>query len=488
MSRRTARLGSRHALLLASLVASFVASIPGAAQAHAPLAPLPASTPGAGPIAAAPLAIFRTEPLELTRREQDALLLDAPEADLARFLSPDERERFHAYRRPRWMRAVANLAIQLALFYLLLARGLASRIYAASERQQARLARRVPARLRARLAGVEAALDRLWGAPDWPAALLFASSLAALGCLSQWPTSLVFDWLLPRQHGLSSQTFLRWLQLSSLALATQLFGLAALAFGLWGLLRRVRRVWLWLGVPAGILVALAGLADPLTLQLRNQLVALPAGPQRAAIEAVLQRAGLAAEELDRIDAHRDTLALDAFIVGQGATRRIVLYDTLLDALAPPELAAVVAHELGHLRDTSRLVRATLAGLCVPFLLWACMRLLEAAARKRRFGIEDARDVRALPLLLCLVFLAAATCMPLANRLARARELRADLFALDLTRDPASLRSALLKLGRKNQLDPAPPALVAALLYDHPTLAKRLGLIDAWEEAERAGER
>ena len=490
------RLGHRR-LLYALLLASLPASLPGAAQARALAGPRLAHERQAAAhaasqvsrlVAAAPLAIFRTEPLELTRREQDALLLDAPDADLSRLLSQDERERFHAYRRPRWMRAVADLAIQLFLFYLLLMRGLSARLYASSERLQARLAGGVPPRLRARLAGFEAALDRLWGSGDWPTALLFASSLAALGCLSQWPTSLVFDWVLPRQHGLSNQTFLRWLQLSSMALTTQLFGLSALAFGLWGLLRRVRRVWLWLGVPAGVLVALAGLADPLTLQMRNQLVALPAGPQRAAIEEVLQRAGLGAEEIDRIDAHRDTLALDAFITGQGATRRIVLFDTLLDALSPPQLAAVVAHELGHLRDTNRLVRATLAGLCVPLLLWLGLRLLERAARKRRFGIVDAREVRALPLLLCLVFLAAVSLMPLSNRLARERELRADLFALDLTRDPASLRTALLQLARKNQLDPAPPALVAALLYDHPTLAKRLGLIDAWEEMEKSGER
>jgi len=97
-------------------------------------------------------------------------------------------------------------------------------------------------------------------------------------------------------------------------------------------------------------------------------------------------------------------------------------------------------------------------------------------------------VRALPLLLLAAWMLATAASPVANLAARDRELRADLFALDLTRDPASLRGALLQLARKNQLDPAPPALVAALLYDHPTLARRLGLVDAWEAAAARGER
>jgi STE24 endopeptidase len=446
------------------------------------------------PIEAAPLrttlAILRQEPLGQTLREQDDALLDAPEADVSRFLSAGEIAKFHAYRRPRWMRGIADLLIQGALFLLLIFGGRGARIHAACVRRQevikASVARKP--KLGKALRDLRQLLDKAWGASDWLAAILFALALTSLRCLTLWPSSFIFDWLIPRAHGLSDQSLLRWFALALFALCKESIGLAAMAFGLWALLRRVKHAWLWVGVPAGLLIATLGMLDPLSVKLLNQLTPLEPGPARTAIEALLTRSGIEAGQIDRIDAHRDTLAIDAFVIGQGKARRIILYDTLLAALTPGQIAAVVAHELGHLKDGTRKLRAALGGLAVPILLWLALRFLGLAARSRRFEFREVTDLRALPLLLGAAWLCAVLASPIANHLSRDRELRADLFALDLTRDPESLRAALLALARTNQADPAPPFLVATLLADHPTLTMRLGLIDAWETAARAGSR
>ena len=452
------------------------------------------AVPAPRPLEAVPLqtrlAILRTEPLEQTRREQDDALLEAPEADVARFLSAGEIAKFHAYRRPRWMRAIADLAIQGALFFFLVFGRLGSRIYTACVRWQQHIEINIA---RQPMLGVgprdrQRLIDKAWGGTDWPAAILFALALTSLRCLALWPTSFVFDWLLSRAHGLSDQALLRWCALAIFQLLKESIGLAALAFGLWALLRRLKRVWLWVGVPAGTLIALLGMLDPMGLKLLNQLTPLEAGPARTAIEALLTRTGIDAGQIDRIDAHRDTLTIDALVIGQGKARRIILYDTLLAALTPGQIAAVVAHELGHIKDGARNLRAALGGLAVPILLWLALRFLGFAARTRRFEFRQVTDIRALPLLLGAAWFCAVLSGPIANQFARDRELRADLFALDLTRDPESLRAALLVLARKNQVDPAPPFLVAALLADHPTLTKRLGVIDAWETAARVGTR
>ena len=400
--------------------------------------------------------------------------------DLRLYFSAAELEAFHAFRRPRWIRAIADVAVEAALFALLLG-GLSARLWAASVRGQERLAGRASSLPGA--GALSAPLDRLWGDRTWAAALLFAAAVFLLGLAAQLPSALLFDWLQPRLHGLSSQSLGRFLSTLAIDALVEAAGLTALAFGLWGLMRRTRRWWLLLGLPCGVLVALSGAADPARISLHYQTAPLPPGPQRAAVEGVLARAGLQAEEILVIDARRDTNMLDAFVSGEGPTRRIFLFDTLVEALPPAELAGVIAHELGHLGE-HRLRNALIAGAAMPLLLALLAGFLSLLAGTGRCGFRDPREPAALPAALLFGWLVATLATPPSLAWGRRLELEADRAALELLRDPASLRSALVRLARTNQADPAPPWPVVLLLYAHPPVAERLGAVEAWARAQR----
>ena len=132
------------------------------------------------------------------------------------------------------------------------------------------------------------------------------------------------------------------------------------------------------------------------------------------------------------DASRRTTTLNAYVSGLGATRRIVVFDTLLDRAESGEVESVVAHELGHtknrdvLRGTVFGAVAAAAAICPLFLLLQWQPLLDQA------GVVSAADPAALPLILALLGLLGTIGGPLGNLVSRRIEARADVHALDLT--------------------------------------------------------
>jgi STE24 endopeptidase len=169
------------------------------------------------------------------------------------------------------------------------------------------------------------------------------------------------------------------------------------------------------------------------------------------------------------DASRRTTKVNAYVSGLAGTRRVVLYDTLLEAAGAPEVRLIVAHELGHRRnrDVLKGTLLAMAGAAVAVLvLWATLGTRVASPRE-------------LPqALLLLAALELAGLAP-AAALSRRWERRADLCSLELTGDLAAFERAHVELARSNLSDLAPPRLVYLLLFTHPPPPERLALGRAW---------
>ncbi len=162
---------------------------------------------------------------------------------------------------------------------------------------------------------------------------------------------------------------------------------------------------------------------------------------------------------------------NAFIHGIGATRRIVLFDTLLKEFHPREVRFTVAHETGHLahRDVPRFFALTLA-LVFPEIWLLSLALGEAGAW---FGVRGVADVAIVPLLLVT-----ASAIGLADRIAfswvsRRAEAAADAFALEVTNDAEAAESMMKRLCDLNLIDEAPHPLFERLLHSHPAPARRI---------------
>ena len=306
------------------------------------------------------------------------------------------------------------------------------------------------------------------------AAAAYAGIVTAIGALVRAPVSFWRGYLQERQWGFSTQNAAGWLVDQLKGEAVGLLLLAALWTGLVGLARWLPPAW-----PVAAAAALAfavgflSFVAPVVLEpIFNRF--RPLGDERLAAElqALAERAGVPVRDVLVADASRRTTKVNAYVSGLGKTRRVVLYDTLLEAADEGELKLVVAHELGHRRER-HIVKATfgaMAGAALwVVLLWALLGSRIASPRE-------------LPLVLLvslgLRLLAAAPTAALFRHWERV----ADRFSLELTHDLPSFERTHLQLARKNLGDLAPPRLAYLLLFSHPTASERLALGRAWVES------
>jgi STE24 endopeptidase len=183
----------------------------------------------------------------------------------------------------------------------------------------------------------------------------------------------------------------------------------------------------------------------------------------ADLRGLSERAGVPVRDVLVADASRRTTKSNAYVSGFGATRRVVLYDTMLEQAKPRELRAVLAHELAHRKYGDVAMFSAIfvvAAVGLVALLWAVLG-------------GEASDPRNIPLAMLVVTLVTPLVFALLAVVARRWEYRADRFALEVTRDLGSLESAFAGLVDANVADLDPPRFVYYLKYTHPTVPERL---------------
>jgi STE24 endopeptidase len=283
------------------------------------------------------------------------------------------------------------------------------------------------------------------------------------------------------RYGLSTRGWGLWAR--DVATATGInAGLTALVLlGLVALARRAPRSWwAWAGGAAAVLVVIGSFLYPLLIEPAfNRFESMPAGELRTELFALADRSGTPVQDVLVADASRRTTALNAYVSGFGSTRRIVVYDTVLDQLSDAEVESIVAHELGHVSAadvlTGTLIGALGAGAGVALLGW----LLGTAPLLRRTGATGPGDGQVVGLLLFLLAVGTLVSTPVQNLVSRHIEARADLHALDLTQDPDSFVAVQKDLGVANLSDPDPPTVWQWAFGSHPTVPQRIAFAGDW---------
>lgn len=318
----------------------------------------------------------------------------------------------------------------------------------------------------------------------WWRVLLAALLVLVAGELATAPFSV-----LARRNaleaGLSTQPWSGWVrdQAVSLGLAWVYAGLVALLVV--GVARRAPRRWpLVVGAVAALLVVLGSWAYPVVVEpLFNRFTSLPDGPLRTEVLALAREEGVPVSDVLVADASRRTTTLNAYVSGLGGTRRVVLYDNLVDDVPRRETLVIVAHELGHARNHDVPVGTALSALGVGGGV-GLLGLALGPAVLRRAGASSVGAPEVVPLLLVLMTVGTLLASPVENTISRAVEARADRESLAATGDRAAFERVHERLAVRSLADPEPPAWSQFWFGSHPTSLERIGLARGWELARR----
>lgn len=394
--------------------------------------------------------------------------------------TPAELLEVHAYARPFYVWIAVRDLVTLGVFAALLGLGVRP-LYAAALRgaraatERSRWVVTVPV-----VRVVPAALTRMWSGPGWGTALLFSLLYVLFLAAVYLPKDAYFGYFHPLRFGLSNHTPYSFISDSLKALVLQVLATAFLAFGLFGLARRLRQWWWVLGIAAGLALLFSSVLDPFRSRLYNTQRPLASGPLRDQITDLMAKANIEFANVVVEETSRTGTTVNAYFAGQGPTRTIVLTDTLVEKLAPDEVLAAVAHEAGHIHEP-RWLRRALASLALLGFLFAVHRIFLAAARRNWWGVTDYADIRTLPLIGFLLWGVLSVAQPVSASDARARELEADRFAVALTKDPEAFRRMLVSATRINKYDPDPPRWIEVRAYTHPSVRTRLEHLGSYEK-------
>jgi STE24 endopeptidase len=311
--------------------------------------------------------------------------------------------------------------------------------------------------------------------PEVLGAFLLGALVVIVSALVRLPLSVWLGLLHERRFGFSRESAAAF-ALDSLKAVTIGSVLTGAAFaGLVGCARAFPSAWpLVAAGGAALLVLLLGFVAPVVLEpVFNRFRPLGHSVLRDAVLRLADRSGVPVREVLVADASRRTTKLNAYVSGLGATRRVVLFDTLVERASEPEILTVVAHELGHrrFRHVAFGTAIAMAGAAVyVVVLWA---LLSSGAVLDAIGASGPGEPRIVAFALLLGSLLGLAAAPLQAALSRRWEYACDRFALAQTGDLAAFERAFGQLSKANLPDPEPPRLAYLWLFSHPTIPDRV---------------
>jgi STE24 endopeptidase len=374
----------------------------------------------------------------------------ATPTDPAEWFAPDELDRSRRYQRPlRRLRLVrSGLGFGLIVLFIV-----------------GRLGTRLP--------------DAL-GADGWIARLVVVVvALQVIALLYDVPLDWWVDMVHDKRWQLSTQTVKGFIadQVKSLVITTVLG--VAVAVVVFALIRSTDAWWLWGWLVVSALSIVFGFLYPIVLApLFNTFTPLEPGELSTRVDAVANQAGVRIKGTYVVDESRRSRRDNAYVAGLGATRRVVLYDTLLEH--PVDVVEqVVAHEIGHWR-LRHLRRQLPLAVAVAFVAFAFVRVLSGWDwLLDRVGLDEGfGDPAALPLLLLGAQVGFGITSLVTAFVSRAFERQADLQALELLRRPDQLIDMHRRIHVKNLAD-LDPGRLKRLLLSHPPAAERMAMARAW---------
>ncbi len=325
--------------------------------------------------------------------------------------------------------------------------------------------------------GLQALHDALAAVLDpaglWHGLWLIVGAVLVLAAL-ELPVTLWRTFVIEARFGFNRQTLGLFLaDLARQGAVGAALGIPLIVLVLWLMAAMGPEWWLyvwgaWVAFNLLLLLAYPTVIAPLF----NRFTPLSDPALAGRIDALLARCGFRASGLFVMDGSKRSNHGNAYFTGFGAAKRIVLFDTLLARLAPAEIEAVLAHELGHFSRHHVWKRVSILFATSLVLLWMLGQLAGFAAFYEGLGVTTPSTAIALLLFFLVVPVFTFFLQPLASLLSRSHEFEADAYAATHS-SAADLVRALVRLYQDNAATLTPDPLYSAFYDSHPPAATRI---------------
>jgi STE24 endopeptidase len=294
-----------------------------------------------------------------------------------------------------------------------------------------------------------------------------------------------YGFRLERSFKLSTQRFRSWAWDEIKGFLVGLVMGAIVVEVLYFTLRQWPQHW-WLVAWAmfmGLFIVLAQLAPVVLFPIFYKFEPLENEDLRRRLVVLSERAGTRVRGVYRWRLSEKSKKANAALTGLGATRRIILADTLLDNYSPEEIEAVLAHELGHHVHRHILKSIFLQAAITLLGFWAANWTLHYAVDQHMF--EELSDFANLPLLALVSVVLSFVLMPALNAFSRFNERQADRYAFESIASVEPFISSMNKLAEQNLAERSPSKWVEWFFHSHPAISRRLAAAEAWNRRPSA---
>jgi Zn-dependent protease with chaperone function len=292
-----------------------------------------------------------------------------------------------------------------------------------------------------------------------------------------------YGFALERRFNLSTQRFQSWVWDELKGLLVGLVLGTVVVEVLYFTLRQWPQHW-WVLAWAlfmGLFIVLAQLAPVVLFPIFYKFEPLDNEDLRRRLVVLSERAGTRVRGVYRWKLSEKSKKANAALTGLGATRRIILADTLLDNYSSDEIEAVLAHELGHHVHRHILKSIFVQAGITLFGFWAANWTLHYAVDQHMF--EELSDFANLPLLALVSVVLSFLLMPALNAYSRFNERQADRYAFESIASVEPFISSMNKLAEQNLAERTPSKWVEWFFHSHPAISRRLAAAEAWNRTQ-----
>src|SRR3981189_581309 len=313
------------------------------------------------------------------------------------------------------------------------------------------------------------------------AVFFYVVMLTVISRVLGFPLDL-YSFRLEHRYHLSNQRTRSWLWDEFKGLVISLIFATVVVELLYLLIRHYQHWWLvaW-ALFLGLFVLLAQLAPVVLFPIFYKFEPMENEELRKRLVLLSERAGTRVRGVYKWKLSEKSKKANAALTGLGATRRIILADTLLDRYSNDEIEAVLAHELGH-HVHRHIFKSILvqAGITLAGFYLANEVLRYAVERGNMF--ETMSDFANLPLLILVATVLSFLLMPALNAYSRFNERQADRYCFHSVASVEPFISSMNKLAEQNLAEKAPSRWVEWFFHSHPAIAKRVAAAEAWAKA------